>query len=144
MILSTAPQLSISQKALGTLPEVDNIMPKRVGGTINNYLTEWIIGVFRCFLTHIFTGILIFKGPKTRRFYKSLGVKVLILIVRKEFKWTRYRLIKIYLQWELGYCATEIIFRLLNSETFSKCRSHNDKCASLYSNRFVVELQLCE
>jgi hypothetical protein len=27
-ILSTAPQLSISQKALGTLPEDDNVMPK--------------------------------------------------------------------------------------------------------------------
>jgi hypothetical protein len=27
-ILSTAPQLSISQKALGTLPEDGNVMPK--------------------------------------------------------------------------------------------------------------------
>jgi hypothetical protein len=35
-ILSTAPQLSISQKALGTLPEVGNVMPKHVGATINN------------------------------------------------------------------------------------------------------------
>jgi hypothetical protein len=35
-ILSTAPQLSISQKALGTLPEDSNVMPKHVGGTTHN------------------------------------------------------------------------------------------------------------
>jgi hypothetical protein len=35
-ILSTAPQLSISQKALGTLPEEGNVMPKHVGGIIHN------------------------------------------------------------------------------------------------------------
>jgi hypothetical protein len=35
-ILSTAPQLSISQKALRTLPEVGNVMPKHVGATIHN------------------------------------------------------------------------------------------------------------
>jgi hypothetical protein len=35
-ILSTAPQLSISQKALGTLPEGGNVMPKHVGATIHN------------------------------------------------------------------------------------------------------------
>jgi hypothetical protein len=35
-ILSTAPQLSISQKALGTLPEDGNIKPKHVGDTIYN------------------------------------------------------------------------------------------------------------
>jgi hypothetical protein len=35
-ILSTAPQLSISQKALGTLPEDGNIMPKHVGVTTHN------------------------------------------------------------------------------------------------------------
>jgi hypothetical protein len=35
-ILSTAPQLSISQKALGTLPEDGNVMPKHVGCTIHN------------------------------------------------------------------------------------------------------------
>jgi hypothetical protein len=35
-ILSTAPQLSISQKALGKLPEDDNVMPKHVGDTTNN------------------------------------------------------------------------------------------------------------
>jgi hypothetical protein len=34
-IQSTA-QLSISQKALGTLPENGNIMPKHVGSTIHN------------------------------------------------------------------------------------------------------------
>jgi hypothetical protein len=28
--------LSISQKALGTLPEDDNVMPKHVGATIHN------------------------------------------------------------------------------------------------------------
>jgi hypothetical protein len=32
-ILSTAPQLTVSQKALGTLPEDGNVMPKRVGDT---------------------------------------------------------------------------------------------------------------
>jgi hypothetical protein len=35
-IISTAPQLSISQKALETLPEDGNVMPKRVGDTIYN------------------------------------------------------------------------------------------------------------
>jgi hypothetical protein len=35
-ILSTAPRLSTSQKALGTLPEDGNIMPKHVGATIPN------------------------------------------------------------------------------------------------------------
>jgi hypothetical protein len=35
-ILSTAPQLSISQKALGTLPEDGNVMPKHVGATLHN------------------------------------------------------------------------------------------------------------
>jgi hypothetical protein len=35
-ILSTAPQLSISQKALGTLRDNGNIMPKHVGATIHN------------------------------------------------------------------------------------------------------------
>jgi hypothetical protein len=32
-ILSTAPQLSIFQKALGTLPEDGNVMPKHEGAT---------------------------------------------------------------------------------------------------------------
>jgi hypothetical protein len=32
----TAPQLSISQKALGTLPEDGNVMPKHVEATIYN------------------------------------------------------------------------------------------------------------
>jgi hypothetical protein len=32
----TTTQLSISQKALGTLPENGNIMPKHVGATIHN------------------------------------------------------------------------------------------------------------
>jgi hypothetical protein len=35
-ILSSAPKLSISQKALGTLPEDGNVMPKHVGATIYN------------------------------------------------------------------------------------------------------------
>jgi hypothetical protein len=35
-ILSTAPKLSISQKALGTLPDDGNVMPKHVGATIHN------------------------------------------------------------------------------------------------------------
>jgi hypothetical protein len=35
-ILLTAPQLSISQKALGMLPEDGNVMPKHVGNTIHN------------------------------------------------------------------------------------------------------------
>jgi hypothetical protein len=40
-ILSTAPQLIISQKALGTLTEYDNVMPKHVGATyITNKLNE--------------------------------------------------------------------------------------------------------
>jgi hypothetical protein len=39
-ILSTAPQLSISQKAVGTLPEDGNVIPKHVGATIHNKLNE--------------------------------------------------------------------------------------------------------
>jgi hypothetical protein len=35
-ILSTAPQLSISQKELGTLPEDGNLMPKHEAATIHN------------------------------------------------------------------------------------------------------------
>jgi hypothetical protein len=36
-ILLTAPQLSISQRVLGTLPEDGNVvMPKHVGATIHN------------------------------------------------------------------------------------------------------------
>jgi hypothetical protein len=35
-ILSTASQLIISQKALGTLPDDGNVMPKHVGATIHN------------------------------------------------------------------------------------------------------------
>jgi hypothetical protein len=35
-IPSTATQLSISQKALGTLPEDGNVMPSHVGATIYN------------------------------------------------------------------------------------------------------------
>jgi hypothetical protein len=35
-VLSTDPQLSISQKALGTLLEDGNVMPKHVGTTIHN------------------------------------------------------------------------------------------------------------
>jgi hypothetical protein len=37
-ILSASPQLIISQKALGTLPEDGNVMPKHVGATIRNKL----------------------------------------------------------------------------------------------------------
>jgi hypothetical protein len=33
---SIAPQLSISQKALGTLPEDGSVMPKHVEATIHN------------------------------------------------------------------------------------------------------------
>jgi hypothetical protein len=35
-ILSTAPQLSISQKALGTLPEDGNVISKHGGAPIHN------------------------------------------------------------------------------------------------------------
>jgi hypothetical protein len=35
-ILPTAPQLRISQKALGMIPEYGNVMPKHVGATIHN------------------------------------------------------------------------------------------------------------
>jgi hypothetical protein len=39
-ILSIAPQLSISQKALRTIPEDGNVIPKHVGPTIHNKLNE--------------------------------------------------------------------------------------------------------
>jgi hypothetical protein len=35
-ILSTAPKLSITQKALRTLPEDGNVMPKHVKATVHN------------------------------------------------------------------------------------------------------------
>ena len=35
-ILSTAPQMSISKKALGTLSEDGNVMPKHAEATIHN------------------------------------------------------------------------------------------------------------
>jgi hypothetical protein len=35
-ILSTVPQMSISQKALGKLPEDGNVIPKQVGATVHN------------------------------------------------------------------------------------------------------------
>jgi hypothetical protein len=35
-ILSSAAQLSISQKALGTFPEDDNAVPKHLGATVHN------------------------------------------------------------------------------------------------------------
>jgi hypothetical protein len=35
-IRSTAPKLSISKNALGTLPEDGNVMPKHVGAPIHN------------------------------------------------------------------------------------------------------------
>jgi hypothetical protein len=35
-ILSTAPQLSIFQKALGKLPDDGNVMPKHIGATMHN------------------------------------------------------------------------------------------------------------
>jgi hypothetical protein len=34
---SSAPKLSISQNALGTLPEDGNVTPKHVEATIHNY-----------------------------------------------------------------------------------------------------------
>jgi hypothetical protein len=39
-ILSTPPQLSVSRKALDTLPEDGNVMPKHVGATTHNKLNE--------------------------------------------------------------------------------------------------------
>jgi hypothetical protein len=39
-ILSTAPQFSNSQKALGTIPEDGNVIPKDVGATIHDKLNE--------------------------------------------------------------------------------------------------------
>jgi hypothetical protein len=35
-ILSNSPQLSISKKALGMLPDDGNVMPKHIGATIHN------------------------------------------------------------------------------------------------------------
>jgi hypothetical protein len=60
-ILSTAPQLSISQKALGTLPEDDNVMPKHVGATIHNKLNKKLVHLL--VFTHIFS--LLCFVPKT-------------------------------------------------------------------------------
>jgi hypothetical protein len=35
-IISTAPQMNISQKALGTLPKEGNVMPKLIESTVHN------------------------------------------------------------------------------------------------------------
>ena len=35
-VVRSAPQLSSSQKALGTLPEDGNVLPKHVGAAIHN------------------------------------------------------------------------------------------------------------
>jgi hypothetical protein len=59
--LSTAPQLTISQKTQGTLLEDGNVMPKHVGATIHNKLNE-LIGVFVGFSHILLLEILIFKG----------------------------------------------------------------------------------
>jgi hypothetical protein len=50
---STAPQLSISQKAVGALPEDGNVMPKHVGATIHNKLNENL----HFFFTHIYSAV---------------------------------------------------------------------------------------
>jgi hypothetical protein len=70
--------LSISQKALGTLPEDGNVMPKHVEATIHNLKTERIIGVFVGFSRMFLLGVLIFKGLTARSLYKSFGDKGLI------------------------------------------------------------------
>ena len=61
-ILSTASQLSISQKALETLPDDGYVMPKYAEVTIHNYYTGLINGVFVGFPRIFLLGILIFKG----------------------------------------------------------------------------------
>jgi hypothetical protein len=51
---STAPQLSISQKALGTLPEHGNVIPKHVGATIHNsFGVKGLTGQHRKVLKHM-------------------------------------------------------------------------------------------
>jgi hypothetical protein len=77
-ILSTAPQLSISQKALGTLPDDGNVMPKHVGPAVHNLKTELIIGVFIGISCIFLLRILIFKGLTALHLYKSFRVKGLI------------------------------------------------------------------
>jgi hypothetical protein len=61
-ILSTAPQLSISQKALRTLPEDGNII-----NWMNSYYICWFLCIFLLW-------ILIFKVLTARRLYKSFVV----------------------------------------------------------------------
>jgi hypothetical protein len=65
-ILWTAPQLSISQKALGTLPEDGNVMPKHVGATIHNFSCIFLVGILN------------FKGLTPRHLYKSFDIIQLI------------------------------------------------------------------
>jgi hypothetical protein len=49
------PQLSISQKALGTLPEDGGIMLKHVGATIHTKLNEYLVYllVFRAYINEM-------------------------------------------------------------------------------------------
>jgi hypothetical protein len=51
--LSTASQLSISQKELGTLPEDNNVMSKHVGATINNNKLNEYLGYLLVFHVYI-------------------------------------------------------------------------------------------
>jgi hypothetical protein len=53
-ILSTASQLSISQKALGTLPEDGNVMSKHAGATIRNKLNKLLhLLVFHAYINEM-------------------------------------------------------------------------------------------
>jgi hypothetical protein len=75
-ILSTAPQLSVSQKALGTLPDDVNMnaeICKNYHTKLINRMNNWCI----CWFSRIFLlGILIYK-----RLTASFGVKGLITMV---------------------------------------------------------------
>jgi hypothetical protein len=75
-ILSTALQLSVSQKALEMLLEENNVITKHVGATIHN-----LIGMFVCFSRTYLLGVLNFKGLTARLLYKSFGVKRLVFSI---------------------------------------------------------------
>jgi hypothetical protein len=51
--LSTAPQLSVSQKVLGTLPDDGNVMPKPVGATIYNSI-NWMYSWRICWFSRMY------------------------------------------------------------------------------------------
>jgi hypothetical protein len=103
-ILSTAPQLSISQKALGTLPEDGNVMPKHVGVFLRIFLLE----------------ILIFKRLTARHFYKSFGVKGLISCIINSSLHLLKTTVGILINYRLGCNSSHTLLHIHSNQTLTQ------------------------